>query len=63
MKTPETLMVGELKKVRVTKSSGYNTFDEEAVKLVENLSFSPFPPDVDLEELEIEIPIVYREND
>ncbi|MDP2924621.1 MAG: TonB family protein [Candidatus Omnitrophota bacterium] len=52
---------GELKEVRVSKSSGHRIFDNEAVKLVKSLSFPPFPPDVGLEELNIEIPIVYRE--
>jgi len=52
---------GQLKSTRIAKSSGYKVFDDGAVRLVKNLSFSPFPPDVRLDELNIEVPIVYRE--
>ncbi|UCC94788.1 MAG: TonB family protein [Candidatus Omnitrophota bacterium] len=53
---------GELKSVRIVKSSGYTIFDESAVHLVQDLSFSPFPPDVQLEEVRIDVPINYRES-
>jgi TonB family protein len=52
---------GNLKDVQVAKSSGHRIFDNEAVKLVRGLSYPPFPPDVGLEELSIEVPIAYRE--
>jgi pilus assembly protein CpaC len=51
---------GDLKDVQVTKSSGHRLFDIEAVKLVKSLTFAPFPPDAGIEELKIDIPIVYR---
>ncbi|MDD5584307.1 MAG: TonB family protein, partial [Candidatus Omnitrophica bacterium] len=52
---------GELRDLQMIKSSGYKIFDEEALKLVRSLSYSPFPPDVDLKNLKIEVPIIYRE--
>lgn len=52
---------GDLKDVKVAKSSGHKIFDNEAVKLINSLTFPPFPPDVDTETLNIDIPIVYRE--
>ena len=52
---------GDIKDVRISKSSGHKIFDNEAVKLVNSLTFPPFPPDVDTQELSIDIPIVYRE--
>jgi pilus assembly protein CpaC len=52
---------GDLKNVQVSKSSGHRIFDAEAVKLVRSLSFPPFPPDVGVTEVNLEIPIVYKE--
>ncbi|MEI8349598.1 MAG: TonB family protein [Candidatus Omnitrophota bacterium] len=52
---------GDIKNVKVSKTSGHRIFDSDAIKLVKSLSFPPFPPDVGVEELNIEIPIVYRE--
>jgi pilus assembly protein CpaC len=52
---------GDLKSVQVSKTSGHRIFDSEAVKLVRSLSFPPFPPEVGMEELNIEVPIVYKE--
>jgi protein TonB len=52
---------GDLKDVQVTKSSGHKIFDAEAVKLVKSLTFAPFPSDADIRELNIDVPIVYRE--
>jgi pilus assembly protein CpaC len=52
---------GELRDVQMVKASGYTIFDEEALKLVRSLSYSPFPPNVDLKNLKIEVPIIYRE--
>ena len=53
--------IGQLVTNKVVKSSGYNIFDEDAISMVSGLQFDPFPPHVDIEELEIEVPIVYRE--
>ncbi|MCP4652928.1 MAG: TonB family protein [Candidatus Omnitrophica bacterium] len=52
---------GELKEVQVLKASGYKIFDEQALKLVNSLKYAPFPFDKPLEELKIDVPIVYRE--
>jgi len=52
---------GELKSVKILRSSGYNSFDNEAIRLVNSLSFYPFPPEIEVEELNIEVPIVYKE--
>ncbi|MBD3246916.1 MAG: TonB family protein [Candidatus Omnitrophica bacterium] len=52
---------GSLNDVRILKSSGYSVFDEEALKLVRNLQYSPFPSEIEVEEIKIEVPIVYRE--
>ncbi|MDD5194826.1 MAG: TonB family protein [Candidatus Omnitrophica bacterium] len=52
---------GELRDVQMVKSSGYKIFDEEAERLVRSLSYSPFPPNVDLRTIKIEVPIIYRE--
>lgn len=52
---------GDIRRVKVEKSSGHKIFDTEAVKLVKSLSFPPFPPDAEIRELNIDVPIVYRE--
>lgn len=52
---------GDVKSVKVSKSSGHKIFDTEAVKLIKGLSFLPFPPDTEIRELNIDVPIVYRE--
>ncbi|MCK9614608.1 MAG: TonB family protein [Candidatus Omnitrophica bacterium] len=52
---------GDIKDVKITKSSGHRIFDTDAVKLVRSLTFPPFPPDSDIRELNIDVPIVYRE--
>lgn len=52
---------GEVRQVKVERSSGYTIFDEEAVRHVKSLVLSPFPQGIYLEELEITIPIVYRD--
>ena len=53
---------GSLKDVKIVRSSGYKIFDDEAIKLIKSLSYDPFPINVDLKELNIDIPLVYREN-
>lgn len=52
---------GELNDIQMVKSSGYRAFDDEAFRVVKGMSFPAFPSDVQLEELKVEIPIVYRE--
>jgi len=51
---------GEVKSVQIVKSSGYKIFDEQALELTKALTYPPFPAHVRLEELNIEIPVVYR---
>jgi protein TonB len=53
---------GDLRDARISKSSGYKIFDDDAVRLVRSLSFPAFPSDVSISELNIDIPITYREN-
>jgi pilus assembly protein CpaC len=50
---------GELKEAKITKSSGYKIFDEQTLRLVKELSYPPFPPQIDLKEITVEVPIVY----
>jgi pilus assembly protein CpaC len=52
---------GSLKEAQVLKSSGYKIFDEEALKLVQNINYPPFNFESSLEEIKIEVPINYRE--
>ena len=52
---------GEVMEIRVVQSSGYVSFDENVTKTARSLSpYSPFPPNIDLEELWVDIPIVYK---
>ncbi len=52
---------GELLGINVSESSGYISFDNEAVNIAKSLSpYPPFPPDVEVEDLWIDIPVVYR---
>ena len=52
---------GMLKEAQILKSSGYKIFDEEALKLVQNINYPPFNFESSLEEIKIEVPINYRE--
>ena len=52
--------VGEVKNVRVVKSSGYKNFDEDALRVVNTIKYPVFPANIRQEELEIEVPIVYK---
>ncbi|MFA5008584.1 MAG: TonB family protein [Candidatus Omnitrophota bacterium] len=52
---------GDVKNVKVSKPSGHKIFDTDAVTVVKSLTFPPFPPDTDIRELNINVPIVYRE--
>ena len=52
---------GELLGVKISESSGYLSFDDNVVKIAESLSpYPPFPPDIELKDLWIDIPIVYE---
>ncbi len=57
----EVNQYGELLDVKIKKSSGYKIFDKDALDLVKKLNFHPFPSEFEEEEINIEIPIVYRE--
>jgi protein TonB len=51
---------GTLAFVLVKESSGHDVFDEVALNTAKKLApFAPFPPDTDLKELNVTIPIVY----
>jgi TonB family protein len=52
---------GAINNVVLAKSSGFKIFDDDAVSLVKNLSYPPFPSDVRVEELKVDIPIAYRD--
>jgi len=52
---------GELVDVRISESSGYLSFDDNVLKIVESLSpYPPFPSSIELKDLWIDIPIVYE---
>ncbi|MCQ9205422.1 MAG: TonB family protein [Omnitrophica bacterium] len=52
---------GEIIEIRVTESSGYVSFDNNVMSVAKNLSpYPPFPPSIELEDLWIDIPIVYK---
>ncbi|OPX29609.1 MAG: hypothetical protein B1H08_03445 [Candidatus Omnitrophica bacterium 4484_171] len=52
--------IGELKDVHIVKPSGYKTFDSQALETVKRLAYPSFPSHVRLEEVTIEVPIVYK---
>lgn len=52
---------GEVIDIRVSESSGYVSFDNNVVNVVKSLSpYPPFPPSLELKDLWIDIPIVYK---
>jgi len=52
---------GELLGAKISESSGYLSFDDNVLKIAESLSpYPPFPFDVELKDLWINIPIVYE---
>ncbi len=56
----EVLSDGTLKDVRIKESSGIDIFDKDAVNTAQIVApFAPFPPEVDLEEMEVTVPIAY----
>lgn len=53
--------LGTLKDVYIMHPSGYTIFDEQAIATARQLVYAPFPPDVALKELRVEVPIVFRQ--
>jgi len=52
---------GELLSVKISESSGYLSFDDNVIEIAESLSpYPPFPFDIELKDLWINIPIVYK---
>ena len=52
---------GEVLEARVTESSGYLSFDNNVLDIAKALSpYPPFPTSIDIEDLWIDIPIVYK---
>lgn len=51
---------GSLQETALVKSSGYKVFDDNAIELVKNLRYPPFPKNIQTDTLSIEVPIVYR---
>jgi len=52
---------GILREAKIIKPSGYKILDEETLKVVKNLLYPPFPPELKLEEIIIELPIFFGE--
>jgi pilus assembly protein CpaC len=53
---------GKIKDIEVVQSSGYNLLDEAAKSAIKKASpFPPFPKELKLKELRIEIPIAYHQ--
>ncbi|OGX08094.1 MAG: hypothetical protein A2Z88_07335 [Omnitrophica WOR_2 bacterium GWA2_47_8] len=54
---------GTLDEVKVKESSGYPLFDKDAVDTTQILApFDPFPPELNLQELIITVPIIYSQD-
>lgn len=52
---------GELLGAKISESSGYLSFDNNVLKIAESLSpYPPFPSEIELKDLWINIPIVYE---
>ncbi len=52
---------GELLGAKISESSGYLSFDDNVLKVAESLSPYPsFPPNIELKDLWIDVPIVYE---
>jgi pilus assembly protein CpaC len=52
---------GGLEDVKIKESSGYKIFDQDALGLVKKLTFRSLPSEVKEEEINIEVPIFYKE--
>ena len=54
---------GNLKEVTVLQSSGYKILDDAACEVARKQApYPPFPPQIDSQELWMDVPIVYKEN-
>lgn len=51
---------GGLKKIKVTQSSGFEILDKEAKATIWRTSFPALPKDLQLTQLQLEVPIVFR---
>lgn len=51
---------GDLEESRIIRSSNYKIFDDTALKTVKSLLYPPFPPEIGLKEINVEVPIVYK---
>jgi pilus assembly protein CpaC len=51
---------GKLEEVVIDKSSGYDAFDKAAIRTVRQLKYPSFPSNVNLKEIRLKIPMVYR---
>ncbi len=52
---------GEIKDIRILKSSGNVVFDRQAIKEAKALTYQSFPPQVEKDHLEIKVPIFYKQ--
>jgi len=54
---------GELKSIKVAQSSGYKMLDDAALDTAAaQAPYPPFPPQIDSQELAVDVPIVYKKN-
>jgi pilus assembly protein CpaC len=54
---------GDLKDIKVKQSSGYKVLDNAAEEAARNQSpYPPFPPQIDSQELWIDVPIIYKKS-
>jgi len=51
---------GSLKKIKITQSSGFEVLDREAEATIKRVSFPAFPEGLQLTQLQLEVPIVFR---
>jgi len=51
---------GSLRKIKITQSSGFEVLDREAEATIRRVSFPAFPEGLQLTQLQLEVPIVFR---
>jgi len=52
---------GDLKEVRLLKSSGYRILDDVAIDVAQKQApYPPFPPQIDSQDIWVEVPILYK---
>ena len=51
---------GSLRKIKITHSSGFEVLDREAEATIRRVSFPAFPEGLQLTQLQLEVPIVFR---